>query len=116
MKFMLIVCAAFLARQRPVATSAKPACINITRKAASSVHTKLSGAPAVAPDGDNTVPGNGGISAQAADVAKATRVTAVEKRMVVLNARKEERRMGGKIMKAIAAGNERAAPLAGHIP
>ena len=34
MKFMLIVCAAFLARQKPVSTIAKPACMNMTRKPA----------------------------------------------------------------------------------
>src|SRR4051812_14850266 len=41
MKFMLIVCAAFLARQKPASTIAKPACMNITRKPQTSVHTKL---------------------------------------------------------------------------
>ncbi len=41
MKFIDIVCAAFLARVNPVSTIAKPACMNITRKPASSVHTKL---------------------------------------------------------------------------
>ena len=41
MKFMLMVCAAFLARQNPVSTIAKPACMNITRKPASSVQTML---------------------------------------------------------------------------
>ncbi len=30
---------AFLARVRPASTNAKPACIHITRKAASSTHT-----------------------------------------------------------------------------
>ena len=41
MKFIAIVCAAFLARLKPVSTSAKPACMNMTRKPATSVHTKL---------------------------------------------------------------------------
>src|SRR5258706_13141869 len=41
MKFMVIVWPAFLARVKPVSTSAKPACMNITRNPASSVHTKL---------------------------------------------------------------------------
>src|SRR5438270_8560431 len=41
MKFMVIVCAAFLARVNPVSTIAKPACMNITRNPATSVHTKL---------------------------------------------------------------------------
>ena len=41
MKFMLIVWAAFLARQNPVSTMAKPACMNMTRKPASSVQTML---------------------------------------------------------------------------
>src|SRR5262245_28531209 len=41
MKFIDIVWAAFLARVNPVSTIAKPACMNITRKPASSVHTKL---------------------------------------------------------------------------
>src|ERR1041384_1362758 len=41
MKFMVIVCAAFLARVNPVSTIAKPACMNITRNRATSVHTKL---------------------------------------------------------------------------
>ena len=39
--FIAIVWAAFLARQRPVSTIAKPACMNITRKPASKVHTML---------------------------------------------------------------------------
>src|SRR3982074_3932766 len=41
MKFMVMVCAAFFARVKPVSTSAKPACMNITRKPAPSVQTKL---------------------------------------------------------------------------
>ena len=41
MKFMLIVWAAFLARVKPVSTIANPACMNMTRKPASSVQTKL---------------------------------------------------------------------------
>src|SRR3954468_18889103 len=45
MKFIAIVWLAFLARGKPVSTSAKPACMNITRKPATSVQTKLSDAP-----------------------------------------------------------------------
>src|SRR5436309_2619814 len=41
MKFIVIVWAAFLARVNPVSTMAKPACMNITRKPATSVQTKL---------------------------------------------------------------------------
>ena len=41
MKFIPIVCATFLARVNPVSTSAKPACMNMTRKPASSVQTTL---------------------------------------------------------------------------
>src|SRR5882762_6602711 len=41
MKFIVIVCAAFFARVKPVSTRAKPACMNITRKPATSVQTKL---------------------------------------------------------------------------
>ena len=41
MKFIDMVCAAFLARMRPVSTSAKPACMNMTRKPAISIQTKL---------------------------------------------------------------------------
>jgi hypothetical protein len=41
MKFMVMVCAAFLARVNPVSTIAKPACMNITRNPATNVHTKL---------------------------------------------------------------------------
>src|ERR671929_1346109 len=40
-KFIAIVWAAFLARVKPVSTMAKPACMNITRNPATSVHTKL---------------------------------------------------------------------------
>src|SRR6266567_3094278 len=36
-----MVCAAFFARVRPVSTSANPACMNITRKPATIVHTML---------------------------------------------------------------------------
>src|SRR5437899_2872074 len=38
-KFMLIVCAAFLTRQKPVSTIAKPHCMNMTRNPAIRVHT-----------------------------------------------------------------------------
>ena len=41
MKFIDMVCAAFFARMRPVSTSANPACMNMTRKPATSVQTKL---------------------------------------------------------------------------
>src|SRR6185369_11615912 len=41
MKFIAEVCEAFFARQRPVSTNMKPACMNITRKPATSVQTKL---------------------------------------------------------------------------
>ena len=41
MKFIDMVCDAFFARMRPVSTSAKPACMNMTRKPATSVQTKL---------------------------------------------------------------------------
>src|SRR5215468_7370255 len=41
MKFMAMVWAAFLARQKPVSTRAKPACMNMTRKPVISVHTML---------------------------------------------------------------------------
>src|SRR5881628_2089386 len=41
MKFIANVCAAFFARVKPVSTIAKPACMNITRKPVTSVHTKL---------------------------------------------------------------------------
>src|SRR5712691_6412948 len=41
MKFIVMVWAAFFARVKPVSTSAKPACMNITRKPATSVQTKL---------------------------------------------------------------------------
>src|SRR4029453_6157095 len=41
MKFIDIVWAAFFARVNPVSTIANPACMNITRKPASNVHTKL---------------------------------------------------------------------------
>src|SRR3954471_20834595 len=41
MKFMATVWLAFFARVKPVSTIAKPACMNITRKPATSVQTKL---------------------------------------------------------------------------
>src|SRR6266581_2453225 len=41
MKFIVNVCAAFLARVKPVSTMANPACMNITRKPVTRVHTKL---------------------------------------------------------------------------
>ena len=41
MKFIIMVWLAFLARHRPVSTMAKPACMNMTRKPATSVQTKL---------------------------------------------------------------------------
>src|SRR2546422_1057069 len=41
MKFMVMVCAAFFARVKPVSTIENPACMNITRNPATSVHTKL---------------------------------------------------------------------------
>ena len=40
-KFIIMVWFAFLARVRPVSTTAKPACMNMTRKPAINVHTKL---------------------------------------------------------------------------
>jgi hypothetical protein len=39
--FIIIVWATFLARVKPVSTSAKPACMNMTRKPASRVHIML---------------------------------------------------------------------------
>src|ERR1019366_1841281 len=44
MKFMAIVWATFLARVRPDSTSAKPACMNMTRNPVTRVHTMLSAA------------------------------------------------------------------------
>src|SRR6267142_5185512 len=41
MKFIIMVCPTFFARVKPVSARAKPACMNITRKPATSVHTKL---------------------------------------------------------------------------
>ncbi len=41
MKFIIMVWATFFARVKPVSTSAKPACMNMTRKPANSVHTTL---------------------------------------------------------------------------
>src|SRR5450756_2190958 len=42
MKFIIMVWAAFRARVKPVSASAKPACMNITRKPATRTQTKLS--------------------------------------------------------------------------
>ena len=39
--FIDIVCATFLARVKPVSTSANPACMNMTRKPVISVHMML---------------------------------------------------------------------------
>jgi len=41
MKFIAMVCETFLARQRPVSTIAKPACMNMTRKPVTSVQVML---------------------------------------------------------------------------
>ena len=41
MKFMLIVWSALFARVKPVSTSAKPACMNMTRKPVTSSQVKL---------------------------------------------------------------------------
>src|SRR5437870_7363749 len=41
MKFIIMVWPAFLARVKPVSASAKPACMNMTRKPATSTQTKL---------------------------------------------------------------------------
>src|SRR2546426_1841639 len=41
MKFIIIVCATFFARVKPVSTSANPACMNMTRKPVNSVHMML---------------------------------------------------------------------------
>jgi hypothetical protein len=41
MKLVIITWAAFFLRQKPVCTSANPACMNITRKPATSVQVKL---------------------------------------------------------------------------
>ncbi len=41
MKFIIMVWATFLARVKPVSASANPACMNMTRKPAMSVHTML---------------------------------------------------------------------------
>ncbi len=41
MKFIIIVCATFFARVKPVSTSANPACMNMTRKPVSRVHMRL---------------------------------------------------------------------------
>src|SRR5258708_5917813 len=41
MKFIIMVWLALLARVKPVSTMAKPACMNITRKPVTKVHTKL---------------------------------------------------------------------------
>ena len=45
MKFIVTVWPAFLARVKPVSTMAKPSCMNITRKPATSVQTMFSAAP-----------------------------------------------------------------------
>src|SRR5438094_2335745 len=41
MKFIIIVCATFFARVKPVSTSANPACMNMTRKPVNRVHMML---------------------------------------------------------------------------
>ena len=41
-KFVLTTCAACFARQNPVSTSAKPACMKITRTAPMMIHRLLS--------------------------------------------------------------------------
>ena len=41
MKFIPMVCATFLARVSPVSTSAKPACMNMTRNPVNNVQTTL---------------------------------------------------------------------------
>ena len=41
MKFIAIVCPAFLARVNPVSAMANPACMNMTRKPHTRVHTVL---------------------------------------------------------------------------
>src|SRR2546425_1799641 len=41
MKFIIMVCATFFARVKPVSTSANPACMNMTRKPVNSVHITL---------------------------------------------------------------------------
>src|ERR1700675_1236010 len=41
MKFIIMVWLAFFARANPVSTIAKPACMNMTRKPVTSVHTKF---------------------------------------------------------------------------
>src|SRR5689334_18768734 len=41
MKFIIIVCATFLARVKPVSARANPACMNMTRKPVSNVHMRL---------------------------------------------------------------------------
>src|SRR5579884_2208079 len=41
MKFIIMVWLAFFARHSPVSTTANPACMNMTRKPVTSVHTKL---------------------------------------------------------------------------
>ena len=48
MKFMVMVWAAFLARVNPVSTIANPACMNMTRNPATSIHTKLIATPLAA--------------------------------------------------------------------
>ncbi len=41
MKFVIMTCIALFARQKPVSTIAKPACMNITMKPVTSTQTKL---------------------------------------------------------------------------
>ncbi len=41
MKFMAKVCAEFFERHKPPSTIAKPACMNMTKKPVTSVHTML---------------------------------------------------------------------------
>ena len=52
-KFMNMVWEAFLPRQKPVSTKANPACMNITRKPAISVQTKLVAMMSLPPDSQN---------------------------------------------------------------
>ena len=42
-KFVLTTCAACLARQNPVSTSAKPACMKMTSTAPMTTHSRLTG-------------------------------------------------------------------------
>ena len=43
--FIIIMCAAFFARVRPVTRKAKPTCMNSTRKPHTSIHVKLIDTP-----------------------------------------------------------------------